>query len=210
MFHLEYSDKPSIDVPYSLDSNLPVGYALTMPEESSTQVNITVLDEENQNLTASQKLLLEYHYKFGHTNMPLVQQILRSEGFPLCKFAAATKCIPPKCAICEIAKGHRRATKGHQHVPNPMRIGTLRINDLKPGSTISVDHFESRLFSAIETIRAKQNFERYAFNHGVIPLTYLTDSGAFKANKFVQHIREHNQRIQYCGTNAHHQNGTLN
>ncbi len=45
------------------------------------------------------------------------------------------------------------------------------------------------------------------FHNGVIPLTYLTDSGAFKANKFVQHIREHNQKIQYCGTNAHHQNG---
>ena len=41
----------------------------------------------------------------------------------------------------------------------------------------------------------------------MISITYLTDSGAFKANKFVQHIRGHNQKIQYCGTNAHHQNG---
>ena len=38
-------------------------------------------------------------------------------------------------------------------------------------------------------------------------MTYLTDSGTFKANKFVQHIRDTNQKIQYCGTNAHHQNG---
>ena len=38
---------------------------------------------------------------------------------------------------------------------------------------------ESQLgFSAIETIRAKLNFEKFAFNNGVIPLTYLTDSGA--------------------------------
>ena len=62
-------------------------------------------------------------------------------------------------------------------------------------------------FSAIETIRATQNFEKFAFNNGVIHLTYLTDSGAFKANNFVQHIRDTPQKIQYCGTNAHHQNG---
>ena len=47
--------------------------------------------------------------------------------------------------------------------------------------------------SAVETIRAKQNFEKFSFNHGVIPITYLTDSGAFKANKFVQQVKDHNQ-----------------
>ena len=146
-------------------------------------------------------------------------------------------------SICEYAKGHRRPTRGKTHTPTPMRDGNLKINDLKPGATISVDHFESRLkgctfvsygkatsdkyiggcifvdhasgyvnvefqlgFSAIETIRAKQNFEKIEFNNGVIPITYLTDSGAFKANKFVQHLRDRNQKIQYCGTNAHHQN----
>ena len=176
--------------------------------------------------------------------MPLVQQVLRSEGFPAGKFAAASKCQVPICAVCELAKAHRRSTKGKVHTHNSAREGYLKVNDLRPGSTISVDHFESRLkgrtfdsfgkatsdqyiggcifvdhasgfvrvefqlrFSAIETIRAKQNFEKFAFDNGVIPLTYLTDSGAFKANKFVQHIRDNNQRIQYCGTDAHHQNG---
>ena len=49
--------------------------------------------------------------------------------------------------------------------------------------------------------------KKISFNRGVIHITYLTDSGAFKANKFVQHIEDHNQKIQYCGTNDHHQNG---
>ena len=135
-------------------------------------------------------------------------------------------------------------TKGKTHTPTAVRDGTLKINDLRAGASISVDHFESRLksrtfdsygkatsdkyfggcifidysseyvhvefqlgFSAVEIIRAKQNFEKYAFKHGVIPLTYLTDSGAFKANKFVEDIHNHNQKIQYCGTNSHHQNG---
>lgn len=243
-FYLEYKDKPTITIKYSPDSNLPIAYALPISSDQAQQVNLTLLDEANQNLTAGQKLLLEYHYRFGHTNMPLVQQILRTEGFPAGKFAAATKCPVPRCSICEYAKAHRRSTRGHTHTPNPNRDGSLKVNDLRPGNTVSVDHFESRLkgrtfdsfgkatsdkyiggcifvdhasgyvhiefqlgFSAIETIRAKQNFEKFAFNNGVIPITYLTDSGAFKANKFVQHIRDNNQKIQYCGTNAHHQNG---
>jgi hypothetical protein len=82
------------------------------------------------------------------------------------------------------------------------------------GGCIFVDHatgyihVEHQLgFSAVETIRAKQNYESMAFGHGVIVQTYLTDSGAFKATSFVQHIREQSQKIQFCGTNAHHQNG---
>ena len=82
------------------------------------------------------------------------------------------------------------------------------------GGCIFVDHgtgyihVEHQLgFSAVETIRAKQNYEKLAMDYGVIVQSYLTDSGAFKSNSFVQHIREHSQRLQFCGTNAHHQNG---
>ena len=51
-FHLEYQNKPVISIDYSPSSNLPVGYALTTSSDPSTQVNLTLLDEENQNLTA--------------------------------------------------------------------------------------------------------------------------------------------------------------
>jgi hypothetical protein len=37
--------------------------------------------------------------------------------------------------------------------------------------------------------------------------SYLTNSGAFKANSFVAHIQEHQQHLCLCETNAHHQNG---
>jgi hypothetical protein len=43
-------------------------------------------------------------------------------------------------------------------------------------------------------------------NDGVVQY-YITDSGAFKANKFVSHINEMHQTLRLCGTNAHHQNG---
>ncbi len=60
---------------------------------------------------------------------------------------------------------------------------------------------------AIETICAKQNFETFAFKNGAIPITCLTDSVTFKANKFVQPIYVTIIKKQYGGTNAHHQNG---
>jgi hypothetical protein len=62
-------------------------------------------------------------------------------------------------------------------------------------------------FLAIETIRAKQAFERFSLSVGKYIESYLTDSGAFKATSFVKHIQDHNQHIQYCEANAHHKNG---
>ena len=106
MFYMDYEKQQSIDIPYLSDSNLPIGCAMTSPSETSTQVNLTILDKENQNLKGSQKLLLEWHSKFGHTNMSLVQQFLKSEGFPSNKFNAVARCEVPKCAICEMTKGY--------------------------------------------------------------------------------------------------------
>jgi malate/lactate dehydrogenase len=70
-------------------------------------------------------------------------------------------------------------------------------------------HVEHQVrFSAVETIRAKHAFESMSMAHGVIIESYLTDSGTFnKAAAFVQHIRDHSQRIRYFGANAQHNNG---
>jgi hypothetical protein len=43
--------------------------------------------------------------------------------------------------------------------------------------------------------------------NGVVVQDYLTDSGTFKAHKFVVHIHETQKMMHFCGTNAHHQNG---
>jgi hypothetical protein len=34
----------------------------------------------------------------------------------------------------------------------------------------------------------------------------MADNGVFKANAFVKHIQDHNQKLRFCGVNAHHQN----
>ena len=42
-------------------------------------------------------------------------------------------------------------------------------------------------------------------DNGSMVNTYLADNGVFKANHFVQHICENNQRICYCGVNENHE-----
>jgi hypothetical protein len=82
------------------------------------------------------------------------------------------------------------------------------------GGCIFVDHGSGYIqvrnqvaFSAVETIRAKQSYEQFALIHGIIVKNYLTESGAFKAKKNFKFINETQQRLRFCGTNAHHQNG---
>jgi hypothetical protein len=248
-FKLVFHNGPTLTVDYDEHNHLPIGYAIVgnqIPPIVNPQANVLILDDANQNLTAGQKLLLQWHYRFGHLNLRRVQSILCVFPFSAVKYSSASKCDISnlKCAICQYAKAHRRATHGTRTTVNPDRDGSLTAENLNPGKRVSVDHFECRQlgrtfdsygkasseqykggcifvdhgsgylhvehqlgFSAIETIRAKQNFEKRALDCGVVIQSYLTDSRAFKANAFVDHIRNSGQRIQYCGTNAHHQNG---
>jgi hypothetical protein len=251
-FRLQLTNQPLLTIEYDDRNSLPIGYALIGAEidASLQQSNIAILDDANQNMTEGQKLLLHWHYRFGHLNLPSVQRILRHLPFLAKKFGPASKCAlhSLKCTICAYAKAHRRpVATDSTRVPfsvHDATIGTLKANHLKPGAQVSVDHFESRLhgrtfdsygkassdtyvggcifvdhctgylyvepqlgFSAVETIRAKQAFELLSLTHGVVISSYLTDSGAFKATGFVQHIREHSQKIHFCGRNAHHKNG---
>ena len=248
-FHLTFDGCPTLTIEYDERNHLPIGYGVAganTPRTVDPHANLVLLDESNQNITSGQKLLLQWHYRFGHLNLPRVQGILRNFPFDILKFASAGKCDTTtlRCSICQYAKGHRRPTHGTTTKLNAERDGALTAEHLGPGTRVSVDHFESRLlgrtfdsygkassaqykggcifvdhgsgflhvehqlgFSAVETIRAKQSYEKMALDAGVVVQSYLTDSGAFKANAFVDHIRNSGQRIQYCGTNAHHQNG---
>jgi len=132
----------------------------------------------------------------------------------------AAKCDFPLCEICEFAKARdcpKQALTMTKHITH---YGSPKIGDICPISTVSIDHFESRLlghtfnscfrpssdkffcgcifvdhvsehqngFSAVETVQAKQNFEKLCLDHGAIVNNYLADNGVFKANAFVQHI----------------------
>ena len=239
---LSFNDLPPLMIDYDSRTHLPVCLAKNV-SATQPQANIAVLDESNQNLTPSQKLLLEWHARFGHRGFATMQRLFRQAPFLPERFRSASRCTIPRCEVCEFAKAHRKPTKGNAQKVNPMTDGSLKNNHLRPGHAVSVDHFESRLlgrtytsygkntasqyvggcifvdhmsgfvhvehqlgFSGSETIRAKQNFEQKSLDYGVLIDSYLADNGVFKANKFVSEIRERNQKINYCGVNAHHKN----
>ena len=247
---LKYDKKDAtLQIEYNETNFLPTAYAKNITEHSGmdimAQAHLAVLDEENQNLTPSQKLLLHWHNRLGHRSLAYIQSLFRGKDNPFhsTSHKSASRCAIPKCEICMYAKSHRRPTRGKRTSINPKSDGNLSINHLRPGQAVSVDHFESRLkgrtltsrgslsadmykggcifvdhmsgyvhvehqlgFSAAETVRAKHNFEKVAFDHGVLIQEYLADNGAFRASDFVRHINEQNQKINYCGVNAHHQN----
>ena len=248
-FRLHIQGSPTLVVKYDERNSLPIAYAIIGPVPTpiyNPQMNLSLLNDGNQNLTGAQKLLLHWHCRFGHLNFPSVRRLFRVVPFLSAKFAAASKCaiVDMRCEICEYAKAHRRPRRHATLTPNDVRDGALKANHLKPGAHVSVDHFESSLlgrtfdsygkassatykggclfvdhcsgylhvehqlgFSAVETVRAKQAFEQLAMHHGVVVEAYFTDSGAFKANVFVQHIRSRAQHLRFCGANAHHKNG---
>lgn len=142
--------EPPLVVEYDDRNSLQIGYAtFGAPQfpKAEPQLNLYLLDDQNQNITGGQKLLLHWHHRFGHLNFPAVQRILRAVPFLSAKFEAASKCDHPtlKCSICEFAKGHRRAKKSVTQVPNDNKIGALKVEHLKPGAQVSVNDFESRL-----------------------------------------------------------------
>ena len=84
-------------------------------------------------------------------------------------------------------------------------------SDQYVGGCIFVDymsgniHVEPQLdFSSFEGIRKFINFEKLCLDNEILVQSYLTDNGIFKGKYFIRHIRESNQRIQYCGVDVHH------
>ena len=61
------------------------------------------------------------------------------------KFSAAEKCDLPMCEICEFAKACHRPKQPLTLTKRITHNGSLKIGDLHPGSTVSVDHFDSKL-----------------------------------------------------------------
>ena len=142
---LTFDGVGTLSIPYDDKSYLPIATAKNFALGGVPQANMILLDEENQNLSASQKLLLLWHHKFAHKSMKVVQVLLRKAPFISDRFLRASRCSLPKCDICEFAKAHRQPTKGAVQSKNLLTDGTLKSGDLRPGASVSTDHFESRV-----------------------------------------------------------------
>jgi hypothetical protein len=127
-------------------TNLPLYSCINGRDLSQrrTELNICIADEANQNLAASQKELLKWHFRLGHLNYTAVQMLLRG-GFlgDTSLQKAAANCEHPKCSSCQYGKGRRRPSQSEITKPVPSKEGSLKTEDLFPGQTVSVDHFQS-------------------------------------------------------------------
>jgi len=93
--------------------------------------NGCVTDENNQNLTAAQKLLLRYHFRLGHIAMATVQWIGRQGWLGTLGQKMGKSCKHPKCASCLYGKSN----VGRQHEPSigaRMRLETCLRTSLSP------------------------------------------------------------------------------
>ena len=62
---------------------------------------------------------------------------------------------------------------------------------------------------AAETVESKHKFEQWAATHGVKIKHYRADNGAFNTRVFKESVASARQTIDFCGVNAHHQNGVV-
>ena len=81
-------------------------------------------------------------------------------------------------------------------------------------ATVFVDHYSNlsyvhllSLTTSSETMEAKEAFESYSREMGVIIRHYHVDNGRFSDNDFIAYTKKSGQTISYCGVNAHFQNG---
>ena len=63
--------------------------------------------------------------------------------------------------------------------------------------------------SSVETVESKQKFEKFAASHGVQIRHHRADNGAFNTRVFKESVAAARQTIDFCGANAHHQNGLI-
>jgi hypothetical protein len=144
IFSLKVGNCPEIKVPYCSSSGLPIAEAQCGPTPEPT-AHLSVLDDENTNLAPGEKLLLEWHFRFGHLNFASVQHLLRYVPSIATKYALATKADHPKRHVCQLTKQSRHSRQSTKQIVLPGRDGALKDGHLVPGAAVSVDHFESRL-----------------------------------------------------------------
>jgi hypothetical protein len=165
---IELDSCDKLEFPFQLSSNLPLMLTtrhfrksknvVGLPFQDETTLSdlngmttfLTVADERNQNLTASQRELLLWHQKLAHTDMQRIQALLRDPQdkeqqqvlFP--KERASTSCPRPLCAACQLSKQGRRGAGTHRELPKENEQA-LKREHVQPGDMVSVDQYMSGL-----------------------------------------------------------------
>jgi hypothetical protein len=183
---LTFSEGERLVFPYDARSNSPLATNVSVTDSSSRnfrslpfahvalgpRIALSVADETNQNLTAAQKELLLKHWIYGHAMMRRVQKLLRetsnldflgqvaSKNQPvvLCKHPAASKCVPPMCAACQLAKMKIRDSQTTTSKPH-VKKRNLGDGSARPGDCVAVDQFVVRVPGRLPNTTGKEKLE---------------------------------------------------
>ncbi|MGH3624340.1 MAG: hypothetical protein ACRDQ5_21565, partial [Sciscionella sp.] len=153
----------TMTLPYHPRSRLPIAHGYSK-EDTTEKIFACVTEENNQNLTAAQKVLLRWHFRLGHPGFEHVQWLARQRhlGGPA---HAIANCERPKCASCQYGSAHRRPvgrSSTFHHPKSKGGAGSIKADDLRPGQRISVDQYESRYKGRLRTSKGKtKEFEMY-------------------------------------------------
>jgi hypothetical protein len=184
----------------------------------------------------NQAELMHWHYCLGHLTFKKLQQLARHGEIyerlvnvhaPRCAgylFGAMTKVLwSNKKAQGQVhtvfvaTKPGECVSVDHLISTEPGFFGQAKRTITKTGyknATIFVNRY-SRLIllylmtsnlNSLETIEAKQAFERFAAQHGIRIQHYHCDNGQFANNNFKMVCEQSNQQLTFCGVNAHFQN----
>ena len=128
-------NKPHLTMDLDLNSHLPFCLA-TQSTNILTQgqdKNLCVTAESNQNLTTSLKLLLTWHFHFGHLNFSTVKWMCCSGIFGKNSiFSFASQYNHPKCVACKYRKVGQQPTQSKLQKPVHQREDALEQNILFP------------------------------------------------------------------------------
>jgi hypothetical protein len=178
---------------------------------------------------------MRWHYCLGHLAFKKLQQLARHNEIPKrlvnvcaprcagCLFGTMTR-VPWRGKECKSKHTVFVATKpgecvsvDHLKSTEPgffgQAKGTLTKTHYK-NTTIFVNHYSGLIFVYLTTsnlnlsemIEAKQAFKGFAAQHGVRIQHYHCDNGRFANINFKMGCEQSNQRLTFCGDNAHFQN----
>jgi len=203
----------------------------TNPQEPPTVVPEQVLPKD-------QEEFLHLHEKLGHVSFHLLKKMATSGLIPgkfkNCRIPVCASCQHGKQHKKPWrAKSTNPSPIGGKEIKQPGDcVSVDQLKSSTPGligqvkgwltrerqhiATIFVDHHSDLTYvhitpsdTSIETIEAKEAFERFAANHNVTVKHYHADNGRFADSLFKQHVEDKGQSISFCGVGAHHQNGKV-
>ena len=164
----QWANGQQMTVPYHARCNLPIAYGYSHGQlervGKELQSHICLADQENINLSSTQKQLLRWHYRLGHIGFQWLQSLAKLGRLGLLeKFS---RCIPPLCTACQVGQGKRQSPSNPKRVILETREGGenthIKANDLLPGQRVSVDQYVSKVKGrTIDSFGLEPDHEKY-------------------------------------------------